>query len=147
MIFQKPTPHILTKLLKQRQNRRQVEAVKRQVRARDHFMCRCCNRKDQLDTHEHKRRGAGGEVSLENSFTACRICHSLIQSRHIEVIARSAYVVGLDAQEAFFNANEPIQFLVPKAIADVLFSRYIPSQVTVLEDEPEEAIDESLGQA
>lgn len=137
MRHDKPLPRAFTQRIKQRADRRSEKVIKRQVKQRDHFACRCCNRKDQLDTHEHKRRGAGGEVSLTNSFTLCRPCHSLIQTRHIQVEMAD----GLTT----FDANFPLRFLVPRGIADVLLPKYIPAQVTVIEDEID--VDETLGEA
>lgn len=133
----KPLPRAYTKLLRQRQDRREVEAIKREIRARDHHECRCCNRRNPLEVHEHKRRGAGGDVSLVNSFTLCRACHSLIQTRHIQVEMAD----GLTT----FDANFPLRFLVPKDIAKTLLPVYVPAQVTVVDDEI--GVDETLGEA
>ena len=132
----KPTPHILTKMLRQRQDRREDEAIKREIRVRDHHTCRCCNR-DGREVHEHKRRGAGGVVSLTNSMTLCKVCHSLIGDRYIQVEMAD----GLKT----FDANFPLRFLVPKDIAKTLLPKYIPAQVTVIDDE--DGVDETLGQA
>lgn len=68
--------------------------------------------------HEHKTRGAGGRVSLPNSFCACDagdggLCHPLLQRDDI-------LPVMADGSEAF-NATEALEFEMTDRVAAKVF--------------------------
>lgn len=81
--------------------------------------------------HENKRRGAGGQVSLENSFQACDVldgglCHPLLGTRRIEPVMANG------AEE--FDANEDLVFEMTAATAQRVFGdRYRPVRVRLVE--------------
>jgi hypothetical protein len=123
MLSTKPLPRRLVKLAEKRQAQKDDRAIKADVRARDKFRCRVTGSREALDVHEEKRRGAGGKVSLQNSYTVTRVAHDLLQSRHI--------VAEQDGET--FDANLPIRFVTSQKVADLLFpSGRIPPQVHVI---------------
>lgn len=69
------------------------KAIKRAVQERDHHTCRVCGKPSQ-SVHEIHSRGAGGDVSLENSVAVCGSgttgCHGKLQRYEITVIGRNA---------------------------------------------------------
>jgi hypothetical protein len=123
MLSSKPLPRSALKFAAKRQAQRDDRAIKAQIKARDQYRCRVTGSRDVLDVHEEKRRGAGGKVSLANSYTVTRVAHDLLQSRHI--------VAEQDGET--FDANLPIRFVTSQKVADLLFpSGRIPPQVHVI---------------
>ncbi len=113
----KPLPHKVTKRAKNRADLKADEAARQEVRKEDRYRCRVCERKTHV-VHEHKRRGAGGVVSLQNSFLACDeidggVCHPLLQSRHITPIC------PVDP----FDAREDLVFEMTEKVAAIVFER------------------------
>ena len=124
MLSTKPLPRSLLRRADLRAKQRDDEAIKAQVRARDKHRCRVCGRKP-VDVHEEKRRGAGGSVSLVNSFAADRACHDLLQGRHM-------YAEMADGSEKF-DANRNLRFVTSQRVADLLWANgQIPKHVHVL---------------
>src|SRR5690606_24714483 len=123
MLSTKPLPRSLRKLAAKRDAAKAEREVKAAVKARDGFRCRVCLRKGPVDCHEEKRRGAGGNVSLANSYAVCRICHDLLQSRHI----------AAEQDRELFDASQPIRFLTTRQVADLVWpSGNIPAHVHVI---------------
>lgn len=81
----KPYPKGFDRLQAKREADKADRALKAEIKQRDGYQCRCCGRKDSLEVHERKTRGAGGIVSRENSLTLCRLCHQLAQQYRIEI--------------------------------------------------------------
>ncbi len=77
----KPLPRSLLKRQQAREALRDDRKAKAEVKAADGYRCRCCGSKDGVDCHEHKRRGAGGAITLANSYALCRVCHDLMTRR------------------------------------------------------------------
>lgn len=129
MRLAKPLPRAALKLAKRRQAQKDDRAVKATIRAFHGHRCAVCRKRGSLEVHEQKRRGAGGVVSLENSYPVCVLptgaCHDLLQSRHIE--AEMA-----DGAEAF-DARRPLKFTMGQRVADLVFpSGQIPAHVHVI---------------
>jgi hypothetical protein len=125
----KPLPRAALKLEKRRLSRKDDRAIKAEIRAYHGHRCKVCRKRGNLEVHEEKRRGAGGLVSLVNSYPVCVLptgaCHDLLQSRHIE--AEMA-----DGSETF-DARKPLRFVMGQRVADIVFpSGRIPEHVTVI---------------
>lgn len=121
----------LNKVAKARQTRAADEQARKAVRYRDHYTCRLCGRKTSV-VHEHKRRGAGGKVTLQNSFCLCSVedgglCHDLVGTRWV-------YPVMVDGAETF-DASRVIVFHLSRSTATRIFGtlRSIPSHVLIVE--------------
>lgn len=125
----KPLPRQVAKRAKNRQRVRDDDRARNEVRRHWKFRCRVCGRRTGI-VHEHKRRGAGGVVSLQNSFLACDvpndgICHPLLQGRHI-------MPVMADGSEVF-DAREPLIFEMPESVAALVFEdNPIPPHVRIV---------------
>jgi hypothetical protein len=110
------------------EERRAREAVRRS----DARRCRVCYRRS-ASVHEEKRRGAGGRVTLANSFVACEVsdgggCHPLLQARLIRAVMA-------DGSEEF-NARGSLEFEMTKAIANRVFPGGVcPAHVRIVEGE------------
>jgi len=113
----KPLPRKVQKRSKRRVEKRDDEAARKKVREYWGFKCCVCKRKTST-VHEEKRRGAGGEVSLRNSYLACDeidggVCHPLLQSRDIYAVCPGE----------IFDARKIERFEMTKAIAALVFER------------------------
>lgn len=113
------------------QRRAADQAARQAVRARDRYLCRLCGRKTRV-VHEHKRRGAGGKVTLQNSFCLCSVedgglCHDLVGMRWV-------YPVMVDGAE-IFDASRAIMFHLSRSTATRIFgaSGSIPAHVLIVE--------------
>jgi hypothetical protein len=110
----KPLPHKVAKRTRSRADAIEDDRRREQVRIHHGRKCLVCRRRTNV-VHEHKRRGAGGEVSLQNSYTACDeidggLCHPLLQRRRIMPVCR---VEPFDAREIeAFEMSEEIAALV-----------------------------------
>jgi len=123
----KPLPVAAVRLTKGRAELRDDRREKAAVKTRDSYRCRLCKRKDGVDCHEHIRRGAGGQVELRNSFTLCRACHALVQTRHVGV--------EMSDGSADFDASQPLLFTMTLKVADLLFPRGdIPLHVHIIRE-------------
>jgi hypothetical protein len=126
----KPLPRQVDRRHKHRHDHRADEAARREVRKHWKFRCRICGRKTSV-VHEHKRRGAGGEVSLQNSYLACDesdggLCHPLAQSRHIQPVMVNCADV--------FDAREDLVFEMTAKVAQLVFERRsLPAHVRIVE--------------
>lgn len=85
--------------------------VKCLVRIRDHHRCRVCNRPSQ-SVHEIKAKGAGGEVSLQNSIAVCgRLvgvepsCHTYLQA-YVVRVTPAVGSTDIDANEHILFATD-----------------------------------------
>lgn len=121
----------LDKAAKARQTRAANEKARQAVRSRDRYTCRLCGRKTSV-VHEHKRRGAGGKVTLQNSFCLCSgensgLCHDLVGTRWV-------YPVMVDGAE-IFDASRAIVFHLSRSTATRIFgaSGSIPAHVLIVE--------------
>jgi hypothetical protein len=128
-MFPKPLPRAVRKLQAARADVRDDRKVKAEIRAFHGHRCCVCLKKGSLEVHEEKRRGAGGPVSLRNSYTACVLptgaCHHLLQYRHI-------YAERVDGEEPF-DATMPLRFTMSRSVADAVFpSGHVPRHVHVL---------------
>lgn len=130
--FWKPLPQRVARFKKRLEKDRAVQRIKTRVRKRDSYTCRVCGRATFV-VHEHQPRGAGGKVSLQNSFCSCDVpdgglCHVLLQRHRITpVLARG--------RELPFDANESLVFEMTEEIAAMVFrSRRRPAHVTVLKN-------------
>ena len=118
----------------QRQTPSQQRREKEQVRKRDSSRCRVCTRPTRV-VHEHKTRGAGGRVSLENSFCACDVgdggqCHPLLQRDDIMPVQAAD-------REAAFDATEPLDFEMTERVARKVFDdRPILAHVRIVKETP-----------
>jgi len=122
-----PMPKPLPKALDRRQAIRDAQkadrAIKAEIRARDGYECRCCERgrAAMLEVHERKTRGAGGSVSNANSLTLCRVCHRLAQQYRIQIEGATC--------------EGRLQFSMAQRIADAVFpSGSIPPHVQIIKD-------------
>jgi hypothetical protein len=111
----KPLPYAVTRLKKEKRTAADDERARTKIRKLDSYTCRVCGRRTMV-VHEHKRRGAGGVVSAENSFCACDVldgglCHPLLQARSIHPVC------PVDP----FNAREALVFEMTRKIADEAF--------------------------
>jgi hypothetical protein len=96
--------------------------MKAEIKARDKYRCRCCDRKDSLDVHERRPRSIGGEVDRYNSLTLCRLCHQLAQQYRLTIEG-----------ECWDSCEGPLLFTMSQKIADLVFpSGRIPRQVHVI---------------
>lgn len=126
----KPLPRAIEKLRKQKTTSRDDERARNKVRAHWREKCRVCGRRTRV-VHEEKRRGAGGPVSLANSYLACDVinggaCHPLLQNRFI--YARMAN--GADE----FDAQEDLVFEMTEKIAVIVFDkRARPAHVRIVD--------------
>lgn len=119
MPFPKPLPKALEKRQDTRDERREDRALKADIKARDGFRCRCCGRRDELEVHERKTRGAGGKVSRANSLTLDRVCHRLAQQYRILIEGKTC--------------EGPLTFTMGAKIAAALFDRVpVPKHVHVV---------------
>ncbi len=119
MGFQKPLPRAVDRVRKRRRGDRDDERARQEVRQHWRFRCRVCGRKTSV-VHENKRRGAGGRVSLANSFLACDVddggtCHPLLQGRFIYPVMASGSEV--------FDAREELVFEMTEKVAQIVFER------------------------
>jgi hypothetical protein len=117
-----------------RQERRQLDAkderARTRVRQEDQYRCRLCGRPTRV-VHEQERRGAGGTVSLENSYLACDVfegglCHVLLQ--------RYLITARMGNGSEVFDAREDLVFEMPEKIARLVFeTRPRPPHVRIVE--------------
>ena len=115
----KPMPKLLDKRQEQREARRVDRVLKADIKARDGHKCRCCGRRDHLEVHERKTRGAGGVVSRQNSLTVCAACHRLAQQ----------YRILIEGQ----TCDGKLTFSMSQRIADAVFPHgQIPPQVHII---------------
>src|SRR5438876_19155 len=116
-MYPKPLPRAAEKLLKDREARVDDRASKHAIRVYHGFRCCVCLKKGTIEVHEQHRRGAGGVVSLSNSFLACApptgACHRLLQVRDIEAEMRDGSPI--------FDARNPLKFSMGQRIADIVF--------------------------
>jgi hypothetical protein len=128
--FWKPLPHKVAQRDHRRKDAAAEERARGNVRQHGHYRCRVCGRPTKV-VHEEKRRGAGGRVSLENSYLACDvgdggICHPLLQNRFIAAVMA-------DGSEAF-DARKELIFEMPERIAKRVFDdRTRPPHIRILE--------------
>jgi len=127
-MFPKPLPRAVEKVQTAKQELRDDRASRHEVRVYHGFRCNVCLRKGAIEVHERKRRGAGGLVSLKNSFLACvpptGACHRLLQVREIQDEMA-------DGSEDF-DARKPIRFVMSQRVADVVFPHgRIPTHIHV----------------
>ncbi len=124
----KPLPRAVEVLRKRDRDAGAEERARGKVRKRDQYRCRVCWRPTKV-VHEDKRRGAGGKVSLQNSFCACDVldgglCHPLLQGYRIDPVMAS----GAEA----FNATEDLVFEMTELIAALVFKdRPRPAHVRI----------------
>jgi len=115
----------------QRQSASAQRRAKEEVRRRDGCRCRVCGRPTRV-VHEHKTRGAGGRVSLENSLCVCDVgdgglCHPLLQRDDI-------LPVMADGAETF-DASGWLDFEMTETVARKVFGdRSRPAHVRIVED-------------
>ena len=131
MMFPKPLPRAVEKVQNHREDRKYDRVNKHAIRVYHAFRCSVCGKKGAIEVHEEKRRGAGGVVSLSNSYLACvpptGACHRLLQTRAIQAEM-------LDGSDVF-DARKPILFTMSQRVADVVFPRGpIPKHVHVLRE-------------
>jgi hypothetical protein len=114
----KPLPHKVTKVRQGKVDKVADEQAREEIRILYKRRCQVCGRKTNT-VHEHKRRGAGGIVCVENSFTACDLidggmCHPLLQARQIvPLVDREPLVEGDDVRATTgFRMNTPVHKLV-----------------------------------
>lgn len=95
--------------------------IKAMVRVRDGHVCRVCGRRAE-SVHEITSKGAGGQVSLDNSIAVCGLlvgvqpsCHTYLQSGEIDVRA--------DTLNAPVDANQPLVFIPLSPAARQWFER------------------------
>ena len=115
---------------RKRAREREEDIARAQVRLFWNFRCRVCGRQTST-VHEHKRRGAGGKVSLTNSFLACDlqdggVCHPLLQDRYVNPrMANGAET---------FDASAGLIFEMNWRAAKLIFgSRSLPAHVRIVE--------------
>lgn len=118
----KPLPRAVAKARKARMESNDDRKSKAEIRAFHGHRCTCCLRKGSLEVHEEKRRGAGGIVSLQNSYLACvpptGACHALLQRRFISCERK-------DSQEPF-DAREPLLFTMSARVLNEAFPGWTP---------------------
>jgi hypothetical protein len=120
-MFPKPLPRVLEKRQAKRDTLALERVIKAGIKTRDRYECRCCGRRDELEVHERKTRGAGGRVSFDNSLTLDRICHQLAQQYRIVIEGPTC--------------DGPLRFVMSPMVASVLFDhRTIPFHVSVVYD-------------
>lgn len=126
----KPLPRQVDQRMRNRDLAREDHRARQQVRQFWKYRCRVCGRKTGV-VHEDKRRGAGGVVSLQNSFLACDVpndgvCHGLLGTRHITpVMANGAEV---------FDAREELVFEMTEDVAAIVFEkRPRPAHIRIVE--------------
>jgi hypothetical protein len=123
----KPLPRAIGRRVKSRMDAFEDERRRNEVRVLHGRRCLVCGRKTNV-VHEHKRRGAGGEVSLTNSFLACDeadggVCHPLLGTRHIMPICPVEP----------FDAREPLLFEMTEDVAKLVFERRsLPSHIRLV---------------
>lgn len=116
--FPKPLPRVRDKALRKRETLSTRRDIYRQVDARDRHACRCCGRREQIEHHHRKSRGAGGEDSTANVLLLCRLCHQLCQQYRILIEGETC--------------DGPLIFAMVPSIALVVFERRpIPPQVRI----------------
>lgn len=123
-------PHKVKKLLRGKVDKRQDEKDRDVIR--DWYKRRCfvCGRKSTT-VHEHKRRGAGGVVSLTNSFVGCDVseggmCHPLLQARQIVPL------VGSEPLEIGGDVRTITGFRMTEKTHRLVFShRSVPSHIEI----------------
>lgn len=129
MMFPKPLPRAVEKVKAHKADQKDDRVRKHVVRTYHGFRCCVCGKKGSIEVHEEKRRGAGGEVSLQNSYLACvpptGACHALLQNRHI--------CAETDGPE--FDATRNLRFSMSQRVADAVFPHgQLPKHVHVIPD-------------
>jgi len=128
----KPLPRAVDKRAKRRTAAAADQRARKAVREHWRYRCRVCGRRTSV-VHEQKRRGAGGLVSLQNSYLACSVddggvCHDLLQLYRIVAVMASD-------RDAPFDASEDLVFEMPEAIAELVFeNRPRPAHVRIVQD-------------
>jgi hypothetical protein len=125
----KPLPRAVQKIKAHKDERKDDRVRKHVIRAFHEFRCSVCGKKGSIEVHEEKRRGAGGEVTLVNSYLACvpptGACHALLQDRFI-------YAEMADGSEDF-DARKPMRFSMSQRVADAVFPQgRIPAHCHVI---------------
>lgn len=64
--------------------------VKRDVMRRDHYRCRACGSRDQVDCHHIKFRSVGGGDSTRNCCALCRVCHDELHAYRLVIVGENA---------------------------------------------------------
>ena len=67
---------------------------KEEVTRRDHYRCQKCNDTYFLDPHHIIKKGDGGDDSLANLLTLCRICHEKMHPEKQVCWTQSDYPKG-----------------------------------------------------
>ena len=130
MPYWKPLPRAVDRRQQKRDDEREDRRARIEVRKHGRYRCRVSGRKTSV-VHEEKRRGAGGRVSLENSYLACDVddgglCHPLLQRRLM-------YAVMANGSE-HFDAREDLVFEMTEKIAQLAFEhRPRPAHVRIVE--------------
>jgi hypothetical protein len=118
----KPLPRATSKVARVKRAVSEDKKAKAEIREFHGQRCTCCQRKGYLEVHEEKRRGAGGVVSLQNSYLACvpptGSCHALLQQRHI-------YAERKDGREPF-DATKPLRFTMSRRVLNQVFGGWTP---------------------
>lgn len=128
----KPLPRAVKKRQAKRDAAAADERARKAVRAHWHYRCRVCGRRTSV-VHEEKRRGAGGAVSLANSYLACDVddngvYHPLLQQYRI-------YAVMASDRDTPFDASEDLVFEMSEAIATIVFERRPrPAHVRIVQE-------------
>lgn len=131
MPFWKELPQAVDRRKRKRDSDRDEDLARKQVREYWHYRCRVCGRRTSV-VHEEKRRGAGGVVSLRNSYLACDVvdggvCHPLLQTYRIWAVMEN----GSDT----FDARKPLVFEMSEAIAKLVFEgRPRPPHIRITEE-------------
>lgn len=124
----KPKPRIFEK----RDERRDAEALKRQVYAevdaRDQRRCQCCGRRGnpnavealgRIHRHHILEASRGGPMTAANILSVCALCHSLIHAKQL-------WVIGKDA-------NRGVRFEIHEAaVVEVFGNRVLPKHVRIV---------------
>ena len=125
----KPLPRAVEKVRQAKADQKDDRVRKHVIREFHNFRCCVCGKKGSIEVHEEKRRGAGGEVSLKNSYLACvpktGACHRLLQDRFI-------YAEMADGSDQF-DATKPLRFTMSQRVADAVFPHgQLPKHVHVI---------------
>lgn len=102
----KPIPRAVERLKAKREKDSAAAAVRKDVRIRDGFACRCCGAKwtpeNPVDAHHLKFRSMGGGDTTANLLLLCRACHALVHAWRLFIIGKSA-----DGKLKFEHVKEP----------------------------------------
>jgi 5-methylcytosine-specific restriction endonuclease McrA len=99
----KPQSRAAQKKASDRTKEREWQKVRQAVLVRDHYRCRSCGTPEKVDVHHIRFRSRGGEGSMENCASLCRVCHA-------EIHAYRLYAEG-ETRHSEPNANKRLRFV------------------------------------